>query len=215
MTDCRNRSGLALVEIGAAGLLIVALFLPWFLITYLRDPAVVYTTDPLSASISWVGHEDYGQTLKNTFIPYGSLAAVAAAIAGLVLPWRGKVLALVAAFLVAGAGVVMQLREINSGATDSIGFSATTPGMGLWLFAGSAALGTITALIDFARGGSRTFVSTAVETPSGKCYVAITGTVLAVISLAAYGITGSLAAFYSFFVVLAALILSAQTLSRG
>jgi hypothetical protein len=213
MDDRRNRSGLALIEIGAASLLIVALFLPWFLVTYLRDPFVVYTTDPLSTSISWVGHADYGQTFKNIFIPYGSLAAVGAAIAGLVLPGRGKVLALVAAFLIAGAGVVMQLSGINSGAADSVGFSATTPGMGLWLFGGSAALGTLAALIDLARGGNSTFISKAFGKPSSKRNVAAAGVLLAGVLLVLWGITGSLAAFYSFFAMLVALILSARALS--
>lgn len=200
-------------EIGAAGLLIAALFLPWFLVTYMRDPSVVYTTDPVSALISWVSHADYGQTLKNIFIPYGSLAAVAAAVVGLALPGRGKMLATLAAFLAAGAGVVMQLLEINSGASDPVGFSTTTPGLGLWLFAGAAALGAIAALMDFAQAGSSTFLSKAFEKPSSKRNLAAAGALLAIVSLIAYGITGSLAAFYLFYAVIVALVVSARALT--
>ena len=53
---------------------------------------------------------------------------------------------------------------------DLPGFSATSPGLGLWLFAGAAALGASLALIDLALAGSSTFAWRALGEPSTKRY---------------------------------------------
>ena len=171
MTSGRDRSLLAVVEIGAAALLIGSLFLPWFEITYLRDPSVTYLTGPTTASFSWVAESsdsNWARSLGDQLIPYGAIAAVAAGLLGLALPGRGKVLAILFAFIAAGVGATTLLTEINSGFIYPRGiFMATEPGFGLWLFAGIAASGAIVAMIDVALAGSSTFASRALAKLAG------------------------------------------------
>jgi len=69
MTAARDRSGLAVAEIGAAGLLITSFSLPWFAVTYLNSAGVANGAGV--TSISWADYRDYGQTLTNLLIPLG------------------------------------------------------------------------------------------------------------------------------------------------
>jgi hypothetical protein len=138
----------AIVEFGAACVLVAAPFLPWFMITYLNSAGIA--NGQSVTSITWVNSRDYAQTLTNILIPLGAIAAALTSLAGLAFAGRVNARATVVAFAVAGVGVVSQLSEIRSGSMDPPGFSATSPGFGLWLFAGAAALGVATALVDLA-----------------------------------------------------------------
>jgi hypothetical protein len=164
-TDGRqDRSLLALLEIGAAALLIVAVLLPWFQVGYQNGPSgsSIALTDYQTADLDWA------QFVADWLIPLGAIAAVAAALVGLGLPGRGEVLAILAAFATAGVGVLSQVSEISSGAMNIPGFSTTSAGPGLWLFAGAAGLGAGLAVFDLARGGSSTTVWRALGEPSTR-----------------------------------------------
>jgi hypothetical protein len=171
MMTRRDRSLIALVEIGVAGLLVFSFFLPWFRVANLTSAGVPSSSD--FASISWGEYLPFGlsmtQLLADFLIPLGALAAVAAALVGLALPGRAQVLAILVTFAAAGAGVILQFSELSSG--NHTEFAATpSPGQGLWLFAGAAALGASLAMIDLTVAGSSTFVWRALREPSTKPY---------------------------------------------
>jgi hypothetical protein len=172
MVTRRDRSLVALLEIGAAVFLIFSVFLPWFQVTYLNGAGVA--PGPGSASISWMDYRtayiDWAQFVASFLIPFGAIAALAAALVGLALPGRGEVVAVLAAFAVSGVGAMSQFSALNSGSMDSPGFSATSPGPGMWLFAAVAAFGAILAVVDLALAGSSTFAWRALREPSTKRY---------------------------------------------
>lgn len=121
--------------------MIVSIFLPWFLVP-VRDATGLPSSSDF-ASISWADYRtwsiDSAQFLADFLIPLGALAAVVAALVGLALPGRGQVLAIPVTFVAAGVGVILQFSELISG--DHTGWAAPpSPGLGLWLFAGAAAL---------------------------------------------------------------------------
>jgi hypothetical protein len=100
-------------------------------------------------------------------IPLGAAAVVGATLVGFALPGRGEVVAILVAFGAAGIGVALRLFNLISG--DWSGYVVPpSPGPGLWLFAGAAALGTILVLVDLARAGSSTFVWRALGEPSTR-----------------------------------------------
>lgn len=205
--DDRDRSAIAVVELIAGCTLIVAMFLPWFIVRYTTDPSApdVIAIDP--ASLSWVSHHDFGQTIKNVLIPYGPLAAVACAAVGVAMPGLGRALAIIAAFGAAGAGALIQLQQISSGGADTIGFSTTTPGFGLWLFAGAAVLGIVAGLADVRHRGSSTLVSRMLVSASSTNLVVVASGATAVFSVGTWSLMGIQAAFYLLFALLVALIL--------
>ncbi len=145
-----------MLEIGAAGLLIAAFFLPWYQLGG-QDVAGVETGITMDVLLSWF------------LIPLGAAAAVGATLVGFALPGRGAVVAILVAFGAAGIGVALRLLTLSSG-DWSMYLEPPSPGPGLWLFAGAAALGASLALIDLALSGSSTFVWRALGEPSTKRY---------------------------------------------
>src|ERR1035437_1178811 len=149
----RDRSVLSLLEIGVAGLLIAAFFLPWY---QLGGPDVtggLETGITMDVLLSWF------------LIPLGAAAVVVATLVGFALPGRGAVVAILVAFGAAGIGVALRLLTLSSG-DWSMYLEPPGPARGLWPFAGAAALGTILVLVDLARAGSSTFVWRALGEPS-------------------------------------------------
>ena len=151
----RDRSVIALLEIGAAGLLVAALFLPWYQLDGRDAAGIIETGITLDVLLSWF------------LIPLGAVAVVAATLVGFALPGRGAVVAVLVAFGAAGIGVVLRLLTLLSG-DWSMYLNPPSAGRGLWLFASAAALGVALATIDLARAGSSTFVWRAMGEPSTK-----------------------------------------------
>ena len=149
----RDRSVIALLEIGAAGLLIAAFFLPWYQLGGQDVTGGLETGITMDVLLSWF------------LIPLGAAAVVVATLVGFALPGRGAVVAILVAFGAAGIGVALRLLTLSSG-DWSMYLEPPGPARGLWLFAGAAALGTILVLVDLARAGSSTFVWRALGEPS-------------------------------------------------
>ena len=143
-----------MLEIGAAGLLIAAFFLPWYQLGG-QDVAGVETGITMDVLLSWF------------LIPLGAAAVVVATLVGFALPGRGAGVAILVAFGAAGSGVALRLFTLSSG-DWSMYLEPPSAARGLWLFAGAAAFGVALATIDLARSGSSTFVSRALGEPSTK-----------------------------------------------
>jgi len=157
--DLRDRSLLALLEIGAAATLVWSLYAPWYVI---HGPD--YTT--------WIGAGGYSPDAlltQDLLIPFAAFVGVIVTIAGLVLPARGAKVAILAMFSAAFYGAVLQFQEVASG-DQAISVIPPTPTWGLWLFTGIAAAGVALAIVDIVRGGSSTFLWRAVRRPSMRRY---------------------------------------------
>ena len=148
----RDRSVMAVLEIGAGGLLIAAFFLPWYQFGGQDVAGVTQSGITMDLMLAWF------------LIPLGTAAVVGATLVGFALPGRGAVVAILVAFGAAGLGVALRLLNLISG--DWGGYlEPPGPSRGLWLFAAAAAMGVALATIDLARGGSSTFVWRAIGEP--------------------------------------------------
>jgi hypothetical protein len=157
--DRRDRSLLALLQIGAAVVLVWAQFVPWFVI---HGPG--YTT--------WLaagGYSPDALLTQDLLIPFAALAAVVAGVAGLVFPARGAKIAVLIAFAAAGYGAVLQFQEVLSAVNYSYSLPPTAA-WGLWLFTAAAVVGVALATVDIVRGGSSTFLWRAIRRPSMRRY---------------------------------------------
>ena len=121
----RDRSVIAMLEIGAAGLLIAAFFLPWYQLGG-QDVAGVETGITMDVLLSWF------------LIPLGAAAVLVATLVGFALPGRGAVVAILVAFGAAGSGVALRLFTLSSG-DWSMYLEPPSAARGLWLFAEAAA----------------------------------------------------------------------------
>jgi hypothetical protein len=156
--DRRDRSLLALLEIGAAAVLIGSFFVPWYVTS---GPG--YTT--------WIaagGYSPSGLLTQDLLIPFASLVTVVVAFAGLAFPARGTKVAILVAFAAAFYGAILEFQEVLSG--ESAYLVPPTAAWGLWLFAGTAAAGVVLAVADLVRGGSSTFLWRAIRRPSMRRY---------------------------------------------
>ncbi len=156
--DPGDRSFLALLEIGAASVLIGSFSVPWYVTS---GPG--YTT-----WISAGGYSPSALLTQDLLIPFVSLVAMVVAIAGLAFPARGSKVAILVAFAAAFYGAILQFQEVLSG--DSIYLVPPTATWGLWLFGGTAAAGVVLAVVDLVRGGSSTFLWRAIRRPSMRRY---------------------------------------------
>jgi hypothetical protein len=137
----RAARGGTVVGVVAAALMVVATFLPWFVVTKLTSAGEAVPGGSLS--ISWLDHREYAQSWINIMIPAGTAGCMLASVLGFARSSWAVWLAACAAYLVALAGVLLQLSRINDGLLDPPGFSVTTSGLGLWLYAAAAAVGAI------------------------------------------------------------------------
>ncbi|MFI5259527.1 MAG: hypothetical protein ACHQ01_07970 [Candidatus Limnocylindrales bacterium] len=157
--DRGDRSVLALVEIGAAAILIGSFLVPWYVIA---GPG--YTT--------WIaagGGSSGALTTPDLLIPFATLIAVVVTFAGLAFPARGAKIAILVAFTAALYGGILEFQDVLYG--DQSGWvTPPTPAWGLWLFAGTAAAGVAVVLVDLVRGGSSTFLWRAMRRPSMRRY---------------------------------------------
>jgi hypothetical protein len=152
--DRGDRSLFALLEIGAAAVLIGSFFVPWSA-----------TSEPSSLTgISWGGSAG-ALTTPDLLIPFATLVAIVVTLAGLAFPARGAKIAVLVAFATAGCGAILRFQDVLSGGYYSY-LVPPTAGVGLWLFAGTAAAGVVLAVVDLARGGSSTFLWRAIRRPS-------------------------------------------------
>jgi hypothetical protein len=151
----RDRSIIALLEIGAAGLLIAAFFLPWYQLGGQDVEGGLDAGLTMDVLLAWF------------LIPLGAAAVVVATLVGLALPGRGVVVAILVGFGAAGIGVALRLHSFSSG-DWSMYLEPPSPARGLWLFATAAAMGTALATIDLVRAGSSTFVWRALGEPSTR-----------------------------------------------
>jgi hypothetical protein len=135
----RLTRGVDVADLVATALMLVALFLPWFVVKTLTRAGDASPDG--SVSFTWLGHNDYAQSLVNIMIPLGTAGCVFASVLGFVRSSWAVWLAACAAYLVGLIGVLLQLSRIDSGLLDPPGFSATTAGLGLWLYAAAAAVG--------------------------------------------------------------------------
>ena len=135
MVDRGDRSLLALLEIGAAAVLIGSFFVPW-----------LAPSEPSSwTGISW-GSSAGALTMPDLLIPFATLVAVVVSLAGLVFPARGAKIAILVAFAAAFYGAILEFQEVLSG--ESAYLVPPTAGVGLRLFAGTAAAGVVLAAAD-------------------------------------------------------------------
>jgi hypothetical protein len=161
----RDRTLLALLEAGAAGLLIAAALMPWYLVPDVSAQGVPSTT------VFWPhpfpGGSPGALVTADLLIPFATLAVLAFVLAGLVMPGRGEVVAILAAFAMASAGAMMRVNDVLNG-DYSIYPAAPVVGTGLWLFAGAAVSGALLSLIDLRLGGSSTVFWRALGEPSTR-----------------------------------------------
>ena len=152
----RDRTVLAVLEIGAAWLLVAAaFFLPWYQLGGRGVAGLTQTGITMEAFLPWF------------LIPLGTATVVVATLVGLALPGRGMVVATLVPFGAAGIGVVLELLNLTTG--DWAYLEPVGPGPGLWLFAAASAAGGALATIDLYRAGSSTFVWRALgEPPTGR-----------------------------------------------
>jgi hypothetical protein len=155
-----DRSLLALLEIGAAAVLIWSYWsAPWYVIS---GPG--HTT--------WLdagGYSPSALLTQDLLIPFAALVAVVVTFAGLAFPARGAKVAVLVAFAAAFYGAILQFQEVLYG--DNSGWVVPpTAAWGLWLFSGSAAAGVVMAVVDLVRGGSSTFLWRAIRRPSMRRY---------------------------------------------
>jgi hypothetical protein len=157
--DRRDRSVLALLEIGAAAVLIGSFFVPWYVIA-----------GPNHTTWLAVGQNAPGAlTTAGLLIPFAALVAVVVTIVGLALPARGAKIVILFAFAAAFYGAILEFEDVLYG--DQSGWVIPpTPAWGLWLFAGVAAAGAVLAVVDLVRGGNSTFAWRAIRKPSMKRY---------------------------------------------
>jgi hypothetical protein len=156
--DRGDRSLLALLEIGAAAVLIGSFFVPW-----------LAPSEPRSwTGISW-GASAGALTTPDLLIPFATLVAIVVTIAGLAFPARGAKIAILVAFAAASCGAILRFQDVLSGGYYNY-FVPPTAWVGLWLFAGTAAVGVVLAVVDLARGGSSTFLWRAIRRPSMRRY---------------------------------------------
>ena len=156
--DTRDRSLLALLEIGAAAVLIGSFFLPW-----------VAPSEPRSwTGISW-GSSAGALTMPDLLIPFATLVAIVVTLAGLAFPARGAKILILVAFAAASYGSILRFQDVLSGGYYSY-LVPPTAGVGLWLFTGSATAGVVLAVVDLVRGGNSTFAWRAIRRPSVKRY---------------------------------------------
>lgn len=151
----RGRSVIALLEIGAGGLLIAAFFLPWYQFGGHEVVGLDQSGITMDLLLSWF------------LIPLGAAAVVVATLVGFALPGRGAVVAILVAFGAAGLGVALRLLNLIAGDWSGY-FEPPGPARGLWLFAASAAMGVALATVDLAWDGSSTFVWRALGEPSTR-----------------------------------------------
>jgi hypothetical protein len=156
--DRGDRSLLALLEVGAAAVLIGSFFVPW-----------LAPSEPRSwTGISWGGSAG-ALTMPDLLIPFATLVAVVVSLVGVAFPARGAKVAILVAFAAASYGAILRFQDVLSGGYYSY-LVPPTAGVGLWLFTGTAASGVVLAVVDLARGGSSTFVWRAIRGPSVKRY---------------------------------------------
>jgi hypothetical protein len=158
--DRGDRSVLALLEIGAAAVLIWSYgSVPWYVIS---GPG--YTT--------WLdagGYSPDALLTQDLLIPFAALVAVVVTLAGLAFPARGAKVAILVAFAAAFYGAILQFQEVL--AADNYPYpSPPSAAWGIWLFAGAAAAGAVLAVVDLVRGGSSTFLWRAIRRPSMRRY---------------------------------------------
>ena len=156
--DRGDRSLLALLEIGAAAVLIGSFFVPWYARSGPND----------GTGISWGGSAG-GLTTADLLIPFATLVAVVVSLAGLAFPARGAKIAILVAFAAASYGAILRFQDVLSGDHSSY-LVPPTAGVGLWLFAGTAAASVVLAVVDLVRGGNSTFVWRAIRRPSMRRY---------------------------------------------
>jgi hypothetical protein len=163
-----DRSLLALLEAGAACLLIVSTLMPWYLVPYMTAAGVPSTTE--FSPHPFPGGSAGALVTADLLIPFATLAVLAFVLAGLVMPGRGEVVAILVAFLMASAGAMMRINDVLN--VDHSGFFAVpvVGGTGLWLFTGAAASGAVLSVIDLLRGGSSTIFWRALRKPSTRHY---------------------------------------------
>lgn len=177
MSAGRDRSRFAIVEIGAAGLLIVSLFLSWFEVTF--------STGAASKSLTWANYQQTGfdssQWPPVYLIPLGAMAAAIVSGVAVVLPRRWTLIAVLAAFVAAFGGLVWLMLPIDAERINPHGYASLSPGIGLLLFGAAAVLGATIALVDLALAGASVSAS---RRPRAK----MTGVALAGIFAAAAAI---------------------------
>jgi hypothetical protein len=152
----RDRSALALLEIGAAVLLFVSFAEPWFVS---RGPA---STIWISAG----GLSVEALTLSDLLVPFAAFVSLVVAVAGFLFPARGVKVAILTAFGAALYGAILVVQEVMEG--DAAWLVPPTPAQGLWLFTAAAVTGVALAVLDLVRGGSSTFAWRALRSPSMK-----------------------------------------------
>lgn len=156
--DPRDRSLLALLEIGAAAVLIGSLFVPW-----------LAPSEPSSwTGISW-GSSAGALTMPDLLIPFATLVAIVVTLAGLAFPARGAKILILVAFAAASYGSILRFQDVLSGGYYSY-LVPPTAGVGLWLFTGTAAAGVVLAVVDLVQGGNSTFAWRAIRRPSARRY---------------------------------------------
>jgi hypothetical protein len=156
--DRGDRSLIALLEIGAAAILVGSFFVPWYARSGPND----------GTGISWGGSAG-GLTSADLLIPFATLVAVVVTLAGLAFPARGAKIAILVAFTAASYGAILRFQDVLSGEHSSY-LVPPTAGLGLWLFAGAGASGVVLAVVDLVRGGWSTFLWRAIRRPSMRRY---------------------------------------------
>lgn len=178
MDSERDRSWFALLEVAAAAGLIVAWFLPWFLIT--PSTADRIPIGP-AYSVGMGGVNGGGLTDAELFVWFGPPLALVLTLLAAVLPWRGFVAASLIAFLSTGClGAAGMIHRANFDELSVAAFPVR-PDVGLEIFAILCLVGTLVAAADLTRGGTSTALWRRLRAPSIRRYGPFTGYILLVL----------------------------------
>jgi hypothetical protein len=144
----------ALLEAGAAGLAAIAFVLPFLTVSETSS----YLSSTASASVStldYIQRTNWTQWIELDLIVFGTVAALAIALARAFKPVRWGPRATLCGFLVLVAGYVWLLLEWNTQVSQMTSlFSGygllvgITQGVGLWLGLGSGVVGALICLVD-------------------------------------------------------------------
>jgi hypothetical protein len=136
-----RRWALRVVITVAAGLLVIALVLPWFHVTFPGQP-----NGPKPYSVSWASWTNTSINVLDDLVPLGAVLSIGLAIAGLI--WRRRLIgiATVAGFGTATVGALWTYYHMDSYFYAPI--SSATAGAGMVLFGVAGAIGAALALVQ-------------------------------------------------------------------
>jgi hypothetical protein len=194
----RHRTLIAVVEVGAAALMVISAMLPWLKVDYLGPGGTITTT----THWTWIDLESHfwtTQTIDYYLIPYGAVIFLVSSIVGWNTRGATRAISLVGSALAALVGVIWLVSKLNSAFLYPTDFATLSPQVGLWIFAACSIAGLVVSALDVAwvRDSIRDSRTPSARAPVGAAIAAMLLALLYVLSgyfLLWYGVVAALAA---------------------